>query len=309
MLEIQVRRASVERNTPRTDLRTAFAAAGAGMERPAGARGHVVVGLFELAEWRAWLPEARALLDPPERHRVSRRRFQHDREALALSYALHRLLLGRVLACDPLDVPLRRDARGCPRIAATAWTTSLSHADGCCAVAVASAGPVGIDIEPADRASVMPGIAERVCHPVDAAELAPLVQPAWSAALLALWVRKEALLKAAGVGLAREMSSFPAPRDGRLPLVDHAGTWAHASILDAGPRHVVAVAAPPGLPVVSGWWRPAREVPRAQLHDPPSIGPFQPAGIPGAAARAFLRSPEWTDDRPRGTSVDRAGDR
>ena len=72
-------------------------------------------------------------------------------------------------------------------------------------------------------ATVMPEIAERVCHPADAAAIAGLVPPAWNAALLELWLRKEALLKAAGVGLEREMSGFSATQNRLLPLSPPAG--------------------------------------------------------------------------------------
>ena len=50
------------------------------------------------------------------------------------------------------------------------------------------------------------------------AALANLSDDARGRALLDLWVRKEALLKAAGIGLECEMETFPAPTGVPLPL-------------------------------------------------------------------------------------------
>ena len=215
----------------------------------------ILVALFDLRDWQPWLPEAHRLLDPPERGRVQRRRTIGDRDQLALGYALHRLVLGKVLGCDPVDAPIGRDASGCPRLHGERMFTSLSHADRCVALAVTATGPVGVDIEPSARASVMPEIASRVCHPADAAALAALVGSAWSAALLALWVRKEAFLKAAGVGLQRDMQTFIAPEAALLPLPG--GGAVQPRMLEAGPRWTAAVAGVPYAPVEASWLQPA----------------------------------------------------
>jgi 4'-phosphopantetheinyl transferase len=91
---------------------------------------------------------------------------------------------------------------------------------------------------------------------VDAAELAAFVGAEWSAALLALWVRKEAFLKAAGIGLEREMQTFPAPDNALLTLPRPGGKQARLQMLDVGPYWVAAVAGSPDTPVECAWLRP-----------------------------------------------------
>lgn len=216
----------------------------------------VFVGLFDLKDWQPWVSDAYELIAVPERQRAESRRFAADRDRLALGYALHRLLLGKVLACDAADVPVRRDAAGCPRLSGELLSTSLSHTDDCLTLAVTETGPVGVDIESSKRASVMPDIADRVCHPTDAAGVARLTGLARNEALLALWVRKEAFLKAAGVGLQREMQTFPAPDNAMLALPGGGTSWVR--MLDAGPKWVAAVASAPGIPVESTWLCPVR---------------------------------------------------
>jgi 4'-phosphopantetheinyl transferase len=99
----------------------------------------------------------------------------------------------------------------------------------------------------------MPEVAERVCHPHDMAEFRSLVEPARSEALLALWVRKEAYLKAAGIGLQREMGTFAAPQDALLELPG--GEMTRVRMLEAGPHWVAAVAGSPEAPIASSWLR------------------------------------------------------
>src|SRR5690606_690333 len=178
----------------------------------------VFVAFFALEAWRPWLDAMRTLLDAPESERVARKRRPRDADDLVLAYGLHRLVLGLATGCEARAVPLARDGLGRPCLRDETVQTSLSHADGAVAVAVARHGPVGVDIEAAARAAQMDEIADAVLHPSERAAMAALSAPDRALALLALWVRKEALLKAAGIGLAREMHGFRAPDAIRVPL-------------------------------------------------------------------------------------------
>lgn len=216
----------------------------------------VVVAVFALDDWRNWIGDAFDMLDARERERVQRQRQAHHRDHLALAYALHRLVLAHALGMPHERVPLRRDARGRPLVEGVEVDTSLSHAEGYVAVALGLAGPLGVDIEPAHRAGVMPEIAERICHADEVAGMAAHGGAGQGAALLDLWVRKEAFLKAAGVGLEREMESFALP-EGRAQAL-HAGQPVQSvvDLLDLGPSVACAVARVPGVPCVAGWLRP-----------------------------------------------------
>lgn len=238
------------------DLRAAFNDALPTLDWASSANRRIVVALLDLRDWQWGLDDAVALIDPAEAARVQRRHFSADRRALALTYALHRLLLAAVLGRSPRHVPLFRDAHGCPRLGEGALRTSLSHADQWVAIAASTCGPVGIDIEPTARAVEMPEIAESVCHRTEAAMFDGAAGPGYGAALLALWVRKEAVLKAAGVGLARGMSSFAAAAGALLPLVPGARETTWVRMLDAGPGMVAALAGPPGVAVDCVWLRP-----------------------------------------------------
>lgn len=259
MLQIHPTRSPAGPQLSRMALREAFDSALPSPDWLATPARGVHVALFDLHDWLYWLADAYVMLDSADVKRVQSRRVVSDRHQLAMGYALHRLMLGGMLDCDPVDVPIRRDAKGCPYLAGNTFTTSLSHADECVAVAVASSGAVGVDIELAARAPVIPEIAERVCHPTDTDGMASLPGIARSEALLALWVRKEAFLKAAGIGLQREMQTFAAPENGLLTLPN--GESTRVQMLNEDPRLVAAVSSAPDLPVKSALLRPPLALP------------------------------------------------
>ena len=233
--------------TGATDLAEAFRASGVPWP-PHQAADRARVTLFDTRDWRPWAGAARLLLDGRETACVQRRHAEGDRHALALAYALHRLVLADLLGVEPTAVPLDRDANGKPVVTGTGLHTSLSHSGPYVAVAASAAGPIGIDIEPAARSSVMAEIAAQVCHPREAFAFAAVAPGARARGLLALWVRKEALLKAAGIGLAREMRSFVAA----VP----AEAATQVQLLDAGADCVAAFAGPAGIPADVAWLRP-----------------------------------------------------
>jgi|GEM_PF-441391 len=209
----------------------------------------VVVAVFDLDDWQDFLAQAAAMIDAEESARAARQRNPDNRDALVLTYALHRLLLSRLLGCPPDRVAIHRDAKGCPRLRDDALHTSLSHAGRRVAFAATGTGPVGIDIEPDVRARDLPELAERVAHPDEMRQLAELPAQACGALLLELWVRKEALLKAAGIGLEHEMDTFVAPEGValRLPGDTFPGQFVALRRVDCGAGWTMALAARPGV--------------------------------------------------------------
>ena len=219
-------------------------------------RPKILVALAKTQPWRPWLSEASQLLDQDETERVRSRRDATDRETLTLAYALHRAMLGAVLGVHPREVALHRDERGCPRLAGDAAATSLSHADGAIAVAVAVVrARVGVDIAPSARLDVMQDIASRLCHPEELEAIEGLDEGDRASALLELWVRKEAALKATGVGFAVEPDSFALSANHTVRIQGDSRGCA-VRLLAAGSRWKVAVAGPPAADVEYAWTGP-----------------------------------------------------
>jgi 4'-phosphopantetheinyl transferase len=237
----------------RLSLEAAFEAAASSLQSLD--TGCAQVALVDTRDWQTWQEDANALLDGSERMRVSRQRMQRDRDARMLAYAMHRLFLAHVHGCVPAGVPLYRDTGGRPRLIGDAAWTSLSHADGWLAFAVARTGPVGVDVEPAARSTTIQAIAAEICHPDEWRHLSAWPASRRAPALLDTWVRKEAVLKAVGVGLEVPMASFDArdPRSVRVP--GYPGCW-RIEQLDAGPNAMAAVAVQQGTRVACVRLRP-----------------------------------------------------
>lgn len=182
----------------------AFAAAG--FVPPAEGAAGVLV--FDSARWVEHQAAAEARLDAGERQRAARFRFDRDRSTYLLAHAVWRMALGTCLGVDAADVPLRSSPSGQPLLPGTPWATSLSHSGGWVAMAMARAATVGVDIERSPSPRALNDLMPTICTPAEAVAMRRLPLAAREAALLALWTRKEALLKAFGTGLTVAPTSF-----------------------------------------------------------------------------------------------------
>ncbi len=207
------------------------------------------------------------LLTPAEQARLDRLRHAADRDRFATGRALARVVVGEWLGIAAHDVALVSRCPTCggtdhgvptvlpaglpalapgpvqPSDGSTVPRVSVSHAGAVVAVAVTDAGPVGIDTEPVTGA-VFAGFddvalagSEVQALRADAGRGTEADDSSLPAeARLRLWVRKEAVLKATGRGLATD------PRDVLVPGWDE-------------PARVLRL---PGEPDPGGWrlWEP-----------------------------------------------------
>jgi 4'-phosphopantetheinyl transferase len=158
-----------------------------------------------------------ALLDATERAQAEELHRPAARRVYLAGHAALRDLLGRYTGTPAAEVRLDHEAcplcdgpHGRPRLAtadiggiAVPLHFSLSRAGGLTLLAFAAA-PVGADIATVPRPSAVAALTRRL-HPDERAELATLPPPARPEALARAWVRKEALLKGLGTGLARPL--------------------------------------------------------------------------------------------------------
>lgn len=157
----------------------------------------------------AAIPRAETLLTDVERRRAARLRKPADRQDFVAAHVLVRLCAEAVFGVDRASPVVQRCAQcggehGRPTLPAVIEAgVSLAHSGGVVAAAVAT-GRVGIDVEPLGAAAVVevaPTFTTEAEHRLVAATADP------HRALLLLWVRKEALVKAGLASLAA-MSSL-----------------------------------------------------------------------------------------------------
>lgn len=150
-------------------------------------------------------------LDTTEMGRVGRLKKRGDRQRFLTSRVLLKTMIGHLSDCDPALVRLSYDCPGCSRPhgrpivveprAAVRWHVSLSHAGRYVMTAATDVGPVGVDVEQV-AATRFDGFDDVALTPAERAEVeryAPAEQ-AWARAVY--WSRKEAVLKAIGLGLS-----------------------------------------------------------------------------------------------------------
>lgn len=137
-------------------------------------------------------------LDSGEIERMQRFVFEADARRWSIFRAKAKLALSAY--SDGRILPWSEGPGGKPRVEFQGLEFNLSHSDSLAALVVSEAGPVGVDLEPLERAPTLLECEDSFCHPTERAELPEGAEPR-GLALLQLWTAKEALLKAAGTGL------------------------------------------------------------------------------------------------------------
>jgi 4'-phosphopantetheinyl transferase len=158
-----------------------------------------------------------------------------DRRELAR--AVLRRVLADYLDAEPAAVPIARAAGGKPYVPGDPVHFNLSHSGGVALIAVADE-PVGVDVEACGPTRDALAIARRFFTPEEAGALARLAPPERDRAFLRVWTRKEAILKARGLGLDALRDVVVAVEPGP----SSAGGWRLLDV-DAGPDAVASVAA------------------------------------------------------------------
>jgi 4'-phosphopantetheinyl transferase len=151
-------------------------------------------------------------LDEAERQRSAKFFFDEARREFIAAHTLLRSMLATYL--DPPPQPWRflRDLNGKPRIDSAIGSCevafSLSHARGLVAVAMASQGQVGVDVEKIEPAKADFTVAETYFAPAEVQMLRQAAPCDRTMCFFCLWTLKEAYTKALGAGLEMPLNSF-----------------------------------------------------------------------------------------------------
>jgi 4'-phosphopantetheinyl transferase len=195
------------------------------------------------------LTGAANMLGPEEMRRAARMRSAAARSEFMAARSLLRVLLGRVLETDPRTVPLQLSAQGKPYVAAALPVEfNLSHSRGLVVVAIGLGMPIGVDVEFVNGEFVAEDEWMQMARDYFRAdEVHRLTQvPAGPHRVVAFyqqWVRKEALAKADGSGLALPLKRLGATADEEgKAWMDAGGVDALVQSLPVGPDHVGAIA-------------------------------------------------------------------
>ncbi|MFF1280052.1 4'-phosphopantetheinyl transferase family protein [Streptomyces sp. NPDC058299] len=212
-------------------------------------------------------PRLRRLLDPVETARYEATVDPVDRQRFLVGCALSRLVLGRLLGLPAARVPLRRV---CPRCGGPhgkpaldpavdppgGLRFSVSHSGPTVGLAVCRGADIGLDVERADDPPDVDLVARHILSAAELAVLHALVPADRAGALLRYWTRKEAVLKALGIGLRlppRRLEVSPPGEPARIERwQDRPGRVAELRLAD-----LVVEEGHPATVCVTGGARPA----------------------------------------------------
>ena len=155
--------------------------------------------------WRVTTAQAaerwQSLLSADERHRASAFKNETDRSRYVVAHGAARTILGRYTSVRPEDLVFVEGRHGKPSLAGNATAEfNLSHSGNLALLAVSHTRAVGIDVVQHDGDVDHAGIAQRVFSAAERAAIESAVDRV--TAFYMTWARKEAGLKARGLGLA-----------------------------------------------------------------------------------------------------------
>lgn len=160
-------------------------------------------------------PESISVLDAHEQKQARRFVFPRDRERYLAAHFHLRRVLGAYLGIAASAVQFARSSSGKPMLVGPSrgpqprLTFNLSHAGDRAVLAVAGDIEVGVDIETLRREEPDAALARTVLTDQEFEQLNRLPPHRRSRAFLECWTRKEACLKALGLGLGREPRRLP----------------------------------------------------------------------------------------------------
>jgi 4'-phosphopantetheinyl transferase len=151
-------------------------------------------------------------LTPDEEARAARFRFDVHRRRYVVGRGVLRELLGAYLRVPPAALRFDYRERGKPDLAAP-WRSSglafnLSNSEDLALAGFVAGGDLGVDVEYLKEMPDLAEIATRFFSASEVAALAGVTAERKKEAFFNCWTRKEAYLKAVGVGLAAPLDSF-----------------------------------------------------------------------------------------------------
>ena len=216
---------------------------------PCGDEIHVWWSALDAPGWRA---ASERTLNPDERLRADRYRFEADRRRFVARRALLRLLLSRYTGIAPAELEFSYGHAGKPELARRLGPADIrfnaSHSSGLALFVIARGRRVGVDVETLRPLPDLDEVARACLTAHEYATLQSLPPNRRNGAFLTAWTLKEAFVKATGDGLTlspeRIEVTFDPDGAATLSAVDgnrHAAAWSLRT-LPTGRAHAGAVA-------------------------------------------------------------------
>ena len=164
-----------------------------------------------------------AVLSSDERERAGRFAISLHRNRFVAARGVLRTILARYAGADPADIRFSYGPHGKPFLSPSAGRDELhfnvSHAGDRALVAVTGGREIGIDIESIDKRPFDAEVVRKFFSPREGAVLSSAPEAARAGWFVVYWARKEACIKASGLGLSFPLASLDVSVDAREPRV------------------------------------------------------------------------------------------
>jgi 4'-phosphopantetheinyl transferase len=203
--------------------------------------------------WNIHLPDHhgdtslyRSMLTGEELARAAKFIKPDDAEGFILSRGLLRRILADCLNMDASELQFNCNAQGKPFLEGGRLDFNVSHSRDRLLIAVTAGRAVGVDIEFRRNGLNMKSIAKRWFAPEEQAFFQTLEKP--EEGFFEIWAKKEAYVKALGVGIYKDLNTFAVPFGEKpfFPNIGKDGQWFFQTLeIDSGYAAAVVSAAPP----------------------------------------------------------------
>jgi 4'-phosphopantetheinyl transferase len=187
-------------------------------------------------------------LSADETQRASSFQFDKDCNRYIVAHFSLRDVLGRYLKAEPAKLEFSIDQYGKPALLGHKLEFNLSHSGSFALVAVTQSRIIGVDVERMREGISSHSIARQYFSPAEVAEFDAVPIEQREVAFFTCWTRKEAFIKAKGLGLSLPLDSFDVSLTPNEPAIlravrppQEAAHWKLHS-LDVAPRYAGAAA-------------------------------------------------------------------
>jgi 4'-phosphopantetheinyl transferase len=160
----------------------------------------------------ASLEESLLLLDEAEKERARRFYFERDRRRYIVAHGALRMLLGAYLHMDARTLRFATNEYGKPNLSGEQQSDrlqfNLSHSHELALLAITRQREIGVDVEYKRTNIEYDDLARHSFSPYEQKQLRALPTEMKNAGFFACWTRKEAYIKARGMGLSLPLDLF-----------------------------------------------------------------------------------------------------
>ncbi len=171
---------------------------------------NVHIWLIKYDQSNHLLSAAKHILSDEEKRRADRFHFDIDHKRFSMTRTLLKIILGNCLSKPSQDIQFIFNKHGKPMLADSGNEIhfNVSHSGNLGMIAISNISKIGIDVEQFRNEMITENIAKRFFSKLEVEEFLKLAEDEKLQGFFNCWTRKEAFIKAVGLGLSLPLNAF-----------------------------------------------------------------------------------------------------